>query len=74
VGITGGDMGNCRICNQESKELKHLSIYVFGSEGISIWLNCRMAVTEFVRQLCSVVSVTKKVSYKAAIALNKKTP
>ncbi len=59
-------MKSCRICNQQSKELTHLSLYVFGSEGISVCLNCRMAITEFVRQLNSVVSVAKKVSYKAA--------
>ena len=55
----------CKICNQQSNELTHLSLYVFGSEGIGVCLNCRMAITEFVRQLCSVVSVAKKESYKA---------
>ena len=63
-------MNNCRICNQSSDELTHLSLYVFGSEGIDVCLNCRIAITEFVRQLCSVVSIAKKESYKAALSHN----
>ena len=53
----------CDICTQECKELTHLQLYVRGSEGISVCLNCRIAITEFVRQLNSVIGIAIKQEY-----------
>lgn len=34
--------GDCTICRQHSDELTHLSLYVIGSEGIVVCLQCRI--------------------------------
>ena len=55
----------CDICGQECKELMHLPLYVFGSEGIMVCLNCRIAITEYVRRMRSVASVARKQGFLA---------
>ena len=56
-------MSICNICERECKEPTHLSLDIFGSEGIDVCLNCRMAITEYVRQLRSIASVARKQEY-----------
>ena len=56
-------MAGCDLCFQECKEPTHLSLYLNGSEGTMVCLNCRMALTEFARQLRLVASVARKQGY-----------
>jgi len=56
-------MAGCDLCFQECKEPTHLSLYLSGSEGTMVCLNCRMALTEFARQLRLVASVARKQGY-----------
>ena len=43
----------CSICRTGvlKEDVTHLSLYVRGSEGICVCLRCRMALTEFAKQL-----------------------
>jgi hypothetical protein len=49
----------CSICEREEKELKHLPIYVTGSEGVDVCHACDMSLTEHVRGLVSMASRAK---------------
>jgi hypothetical protein len=51
---------------QKCKEPTHLALYLKGSEGITVCLNCRMALTEYVRQLQSIATVARKQGYLLA--------
>ena len=58
----------CRICGKED-HLKHLNLYVRGSEGLDVCHGCEMVLVDFVRGLIQVttrskVSVYKKVKSK----------
>ena len=49
-------LGDCDICRDTSwrrDELKHLPIYVNGSEGVVVCPHCSQAVTEYMRGLRS---------------------
>ena len=59
-------MAGCDLCFQECKELTHLSLYLNGSEGTMVCLNCRMALTEFARQLRLVASIARKQGFLMA--------
>jgi len=61
------NMEKCTICGQDCKEPTHLSIYVSGSEGVDACLNCRMAITEYIRQLKNIAWVARKQGYKEEI-------
>ncbi len=61
----------CRICSQESKELFHLDLYVFGSEGINVCLECRISITEYVRGMVSACIRSRKVGYLACKKITK---
>jgi hypothetical protein len=43
----------CSICGWDSEELTHLTLYVNGSEGIEVCLECRIALTEYARGMTS---------------------
>ena len=64
----------CDICNQECKDPVHLPIYVIGSEGVKVCLNCRIALAEYIRQLRSVASIARKQGYKAGRDSNSPIP
>jgi len=51
----------CSVClkNETNEPLTHLSIYITGSEGIDVCLDCRLSITEFVRQLRKIASSVK---------------
>ena len=46
-------MIQCGICPKQymREDMTHLPIYVVGSEGIMVCLECRMLITEYVRGL-----------------------
>lgn len=35
----------CTLCGKKDEDLKHLSLYVIGSEGINVCLHCRVILT-----------------------------
>ena len=41
----------CSLCGIDSGETTHLSLYVRGSEGIHVCLDCRIALTEHASQM-----------------------
>jgi hypothetical protein len=49
-------MMNCRICKEESEpgDIKHLNLFIVGSEGVDVCFNCEMLIVEFIRALKSV--------------------
>ncbi len=51
---------NCNICNDD-KEVRHFSLYVFGSEGINLCLSCQILVCELLRKISNLVGRVKKV-------------
>ena len=52
-------MMKCMVCRSE-KEVKHLgNIYTIGSEGTDLCIDCRIATSNFIRQLQNVASRAK---------------
>jgi len=50
-------MGRCTICQCEPcEELRHLPLYISGSEGIDICYACSIALTEILRGMKSACS------------------
>lgn len=47
---------DCRICGEESEigDIKHLNLFIIGSEGVDVCFNCEMKIVEFIRALKSV--------------------
>lgn len=55
----------CDICGQNcDEEYTRLSLYVKGSEGIIICLECRIELTEHVKHLRSMINRNKKIMWK----------
>jgi hypothetical protein len=46
-------------CVHNPEELRHLPLYVMGSEGVRLCLTCRMLLTEVVRHMRHVMASTK---------------
>jgi len=42
-------MGQCSVCNK-MEEVRHIPLYVFGSEGIFLCHKCEMNLVEYVRK------------------------
>lgn len=42
--------GTCMICG-EDKSIRHIDLYVFGSEGLRACHDCEMKLVEFVKNL-----------------------
>ena len=55
--------GTCRLCG-ETKEVRHVNLFVFGSEGLWICHDDEMKLVEFARQMS--VDVLDKKLEKAA--------
>lgn len=53
-------MNACHICDKKEEELTHLFIYITGSEGIDVCLECRMHITTFLRSMIC----TRAMGYK----------
>lgn len=47
---------DCRICGEEAEigDIKHLDLFIIGSEGVDVCFNCEMKIVEFIRALKSV--------------------
>jgi hypothetical protein len=60
-------VSGCDICHDpwENEKLKHLPIYVNGSEGVTICPYCQQNLTEFLRALRSTAARAKKQGYLA---------
>jgi hypothetical protein len=56
----------CGICTKEClrEDLTYLALYIVGSEGLHVCLECRMILTEYVRNLKSVVAKAKLLGVK----------
>ena len=47
---------NCSLCECEDDDASHLDLYVVGSEGIYVCLQCRLALTQCARGIRSAVT------------------
>lgn len=56
----------CEICTKKDqrKDLTYLSLYVVGSEGLYVCLECRLILTGYVRTLKSLVAKSKMLVFK----------
>lgn len=61
--------GECRICGNMD-DLRHINLYVTGSEGLDICHDCEMRLVEFVRALKSIAARATLRAYKLARAVN----
>ena len=59
-------MEHCTLCDQESDEIEHLNLYVVGSEGIKVCLNCRIILTNVARSIKQTAATCYLAGYKAA--------
>lgn len=46
----------CTLCGDEDRDLTHLALYAFGSEGIYVCLRCRMHLTQQARNIRELAS------------------
>ena len=62
----------CTICgaNAVPEDVKHLALYVIGSEGVYACLECRQALTDCARHLMHMAGKGRMQGYKAAHGLN----
>lgn len=61
-------MGRCMVCHTEGP-VRHLPLYVCGSEGLDICTSCRIDLTDHVRSMMRVAAVSRKEGYKACKAV-----
>ncbi len=59
-------IGRCTVCGDHDVEVRHLEIYVIGSEGCECCVDCGIALSEHVRQMMLVAAKASKRGYKAA--------
>ena len=52
--VSKSNIDDCRVCGDESVELRNINLYTNGSEGTWMCHLCEMAVVAFVRTLQSV--------------------
>jgi len=57
--------GRCQVCG-DMNDLKHLSLYVIGSEGLDICPSCEVVLVNMVRGLIEVGKRCRLGGYKAA--------
>lgn len=56
--------GRCMICQMSKMEIKHLPLYVRGSEGLDICHFCEMILVEFVREIMNIANRSRLVCHK----------
>ena len=63
-------MKTCTVCHAEScdEDVRHLDLYIIGSEGIDACVQCRAALSDAARHLMHVASKCRMQGYKAATA------
>ena len=44
-------LGNCMLCHSAPVEVRHINLYIIGSEGLYACHSCEMKVVEFSRNL-----------------------
>ena len=44
-------LGNCMICHEAPKEVRHINLYIIGSEGLYACHECEMKIVLFIREL-----------------------
>ena len=44
-------LGHCSVCHVSPIEVRHVNLYVFGSEGWYVCHECEMKVVAFIRQM-----------------------
>jgi hypothetical protein len=44
-------LGNCMLCHSAPVEVRHINLYIIGSEGLYACHSCEMQVVEFARNL-----------------------
>ena len=53
----------CIICDQD--EARNINMYVIGSEGLNLCVDCEMLVINYIRQLISVAGRSRMRGYRA---------
>jgi hypothetical protein len=61
--MSDGRPGYCMVCREDNVEVRHIPLYVIGSEGLVVCHACEMKVVEFVRSLMRETSVYKLQSH-----------
>jgi len=56
--------GQCTIC-ASVEDVRHLPLYVIGSEGLQVCHTCEMDLVTHVRSLMHLAAVSRKTGYKA---------
>lgn len=56
-------MARCHICTDEV-EVRHLALYVTGSEGLDVCHECEMLIVNYIRGLKLVVAKAKMLGVK----------
>jgi len=56
-------MTSCGICT-EVEEVKHITLYITGSEGLDICNGCEMRLVSYIRDMKSLVAKTKLLGVK----------
>ena len=60
--------GYCRICGG-LEQLRHVNLYVVGSEGLNLCHECEMKIVEHVRSLVSLEGKARMLGHKACKSL-----
>ena len=47
---------SCSICKNPDIKLKHLPLYVTGSEGLDVCYYCEMIIVEFIRKMINLAA------------------
>lgn len=53
----------CMICHDKKKETRYISLFVIGSEGLTVRHECEMKIVNYVRELMSQELQNKKKDY-----------
>ena len=53
----------CMICHNNKEETRYISLFVIGSEGLTVCHSCEMKIVNYVRELMSIELQKKKDEY-----------
>lgn len=60
--------GYCMICREDNVEVRHIPLYVIGSEGLEVCHSCEMEIVEHIRSLMYETSRRKLQEYKEKLS------